>query len=195
MKKNKETITTVIGFLLVLTVSLTLVSGTGVSIPYSTYSPLKLHPGQSTFVRLGLQVGPEESDTSFQATITNDGGGIASFENPDATYYVKNGAKTNVYLNVTIPDNVTLGETLRIEVIFNEIGVSEGGEGSVQFATGLQAAFPVEIVTEGESMKSSGKVEVVSNGGNTWLWIGLILIILIALYFMIRKLKNNQGSP
>lgn len=164
-----------------LVMAISFVNAFGVATPYWDDMPLRLAPGESKTVLLGLQNMIGGEDLSFEAEITDDGGGIATLV--DFNYLVLLGEEVDVPIRVEIPEDAEAGRR-EIIISFTEIASGEGG--MIRLASGISSKFPVEVVGEEES-------ELYSPGakkGLSGFWMIVIAIVAALIIFaVVRKRK------
>ncbi|KKK94889.1 hypothetical protein LCGC14_2678300 [marine sediment metagenome] len=125
-------------------------SAFGASTSYWDDRPLKLAPGESKTVSLGLQNGGGGTeDITLRAELTNDGGGIATMVDEDLNYFVPVGRGAAVPVRIEVPEDAETGITHTITVSFTQVASGEGG--MVRLTGGIVSKFPVEVVGEKES--------------------------------------------
>ncbi len=177
----------VVGVVSLLVMSLFFVSAFGVSTSYWDGNPLKLAPGESMIVTLGLQNGVGSENVTLRANLTSDGDGIATFVDENLDYFVPLGGGAGVPVKIEIPEDENIPSTHQITILFMQ--VSSGGEGMVSVAGGFTAKFPVEIVVEGESELYVPKPKRDFWNKKTFNWAVLIILTAIVLFVLKRKGK------
>lgn len=184
---NKKTgiITGTIG-LLVMT--LFFVSAFGVSTSYWGDNPLKLAPGESKVVTLGMQNKVGTEDMTFRAELSSDGDGIATFVDENLDYFVPLGGGASVPIKIEVPEDFGIPGVHQIIISFTQI--SSGGGGMVSLAGGIISKFPVEIVgvEESELYEPPAPKKELFTVNFLIILIALISIVIIIIVFLnIRK--------
>jgi len=198
---NKKKLTLVgilLGFFLMASfvIAAAVDTGIGVSSPYwGPENPLKVYPGESAIVTMTLGSAPGASDTYFKAEVTEDGDGIASLNQPKLTYFVKGGTQVPVPIIINVPSNAVIGTSSKINIMFTEVSPDKAtSEGAVQVNGGVSNGFPVEVVTQEEStviIAPTVAAQDVKGQGNTILIWGIIILIIIILYIVLRKARKK----
>ena len=182
--KNKE----LVFVLLTLVIfSVSIISAAGVSTPYWSTNPLKLGPGESLIITLGLQNMVGSDDITLRANITN-GNEIARIIDTNTDYFVPLGSNNvTVNIEVNIPENAEPERTYNVQVSFVQIG-SEGGGGFFTLASAFTQNIPVLVVGEPTESAVYQPVQPVQKQTNL-LWIALAVIVLgiIVVALMIRR--------
>lgn len=170
-----------------------LVSAFGVSTPYWDDNPLKLAPGESKIVTLGLQNKVGSEDVTLRAVFTNDAGGIATVIDESLDYFVPLGGSAVVSIRVEVPEDAENTAPLReVALSFTQIGVED--EGTVTLAGGFTTKFPVKIVGFEESdiyvapVPESEKELFSAN----FLIILIILIAIVGAVIVFLNMRKNK---
>lgn len=183
-KKQLLQITTLMGIIL----SLSLILG-AVSDPYlSPETPLKLAPGETFIATLNLQnANPSESgDKLFVAEISGEGVEVEVMDNPTRRYEVAYGeTAVPVKIKITVPETMKEGEFGKIVYSFSEEKKLDTGMVTMLPATGN--AFKVYIVSAEESRLYNQKTENPKTVSNLLIVIALVLVILAASIYLIKK--------
>jgi len=174
---NNKTQKAIFAVILVIAM-LSLVNASGVASPYWTENPLILNPGETAIVNLTLQNMVGTDDITFEAKISSEKN-IASITNggSDMKYLVPIGTKdVPVTVKIEVPSDAKPGESYKINILFNEISVSQGG--MLHVTSSVSTSFPVQI---------SGK----SSSSNYLIW-ALIGAIILALSLIIVIGKRHK---
>lgn len=170
--------------LIAMLLVVSLISAIGVANSYWDDKPLKLAPGESTRISLRLQ---NEEDNTVTMQVKTDSE-IVTLPDGD-TYDVPPGKiSVPVYLDVKIPEDVSIGKDYTIYVDFKEIASGEGG-GFFQVAQGITGKVPVEIVSEQESELYNPSAK--NNSSIVYIILGVVLLVLIILVIRTGKKRNN----
>lgn len=188
-KMNKK-LGMIVGVAGLLIMMISLVNAFGVSTPYWDENPLKIAPGESKTVVLGLQNKVGTEDVTLTANITNDGEGIATLIDENLDYFVPLGGGNSVTIQIEVPEDTNKGITHKITVSFSQVSSGEGG--MVRLAGGVVSKFPVEVVGEEESELYNPEAK---KGLSVGFWIILITLVVVALIiFAITKRKNIKNK-
>jgi len=178
---TKRGIATKLSTLVVLSVLLSSFAlAVGVSSPYWEGNPLKIAPGETKIVNLGLQnMGAEDDDdVTLKAELT-EGSEIASISKSE--YFVKANTKsTRVLVEVSIPEETSIGSEYKVTVSFRTI--TPGGEGVV-FGIGFDSDFDVLVISESTEPKKTITTSMI-------IGILAIILIIIAIVMITRKKRN-----
>jgi len=172
-------------FLIILSVSF--VSAFGVVSPYWEGRPLRISPGDTAVVNLGLQNIGTDEDVTVKAVL-KQGSEIASMEEQE--YFIRAGTKdTVVPVTINIPLNIPIDTQYVVTVSFVTTNSDTGG---VSLGTGIDTNFDVLI-------SSVSKTEKKEEGKNLTLIIIILIIVLaiITLLYIFRKKifrKNNLNK-
>jgi hypothetical protein len=165
-----------------------IISATGVSTPYWNSNPLKIGPGESTIISLGLQNMVGTEDVTLRANITK-GNEIAAIVDKSQDYFVLLGSdNVTVNIQVTIPANAEVNKVYDVEVSFLQVSSTDQG-GFFSVASAFIQRIPVLVV--GEPTESVNYKPVSEKGSNSLLWIvlGLVLLLIILIVLKSRKRK------
>ena len=168
--------------------SISFISAAGVSTPYWSTNPLKLQPGESTILTLGLQNMVGSEDVTLRASIIK-GSDIATIVDEDLDYFVPIGSdNVTVNIEVKIPANAEIDKVQDIEISFLQVS-SGGGEGFFTLASAFTQRIPVLVV--GEPTESAIYQPVQKKQGSNLLWIALAVIVLGIIIFLATKKKKK----
>jgi len=148
-KRINKKLGMIVGIAGLLIMLISFSSAFGVSTSYWDENPLKIAPGESKIVKLGLQNKVGDEDITFKAKLTNDGEGIATIVDENLDYFVPLGESNEVTIQIEVPEDANKGITHTITISFTQVSSGEGG--MVRLAGGVVSKFPVEIVGEEES--------------------------------------------
>jgi len=172
-----------------LIIMISLINAFGVSTAYWDENPLKIAPGESKIVVLGLQNKVGNEDVILKAELTNDGEGIATLVDENLDYFVPLGGSNSVTIQIEVPEDADRGITHEITVSFTQVASGEGG--MVRLAGGIVSNFPVEIVGEEESELYNPEVKK----GLSGFWMIVIALVAAALIiFAIAKRKKIKSK-
>ena len=183
MIKNSYRI--IINLCFLITLSISLISASGVAVPYWNENPLRLAPGETTIIQLTLQNKVGNDDVTFEATISGEGVTILD----GSIYFIPLGAEIPVNLKIDVPKDADIGENYNIAISFKEI--PKEGEGMLRVTGAVTARFPVEVVGEEKSLLYGKKSEF---SFNIWIFIILGLMILIGVFFIAKKKKASVSK-
>ena len=184
------TITGLFVFIMIILISFS--SAFGVSTAYWDDNPLKLAPGESKIVSLGLQNKVGNEDVTLRAELTNDGDGIATLIDENLDYFVPLGGGAEVLVKIEIPEDSVISGVHQVTISFVQITSGEGG--MVRVAGGFTSKLPVEIVSpEGSELYVAPTPTLPEEKVFTTNFL-IILIILVAtaiiVFMIIRKNKK-----
>lgn len=185
MKRKFGMIVGVAGLLIMM---ISLVNAFGVSTSYWSDNPLKIAPGESKIVVLGLQNKVGNEDMTLKATLTNDGEGIATLVDENLEYFVPLGGGNSVTILIEVPEDADKGITHKITVSFTQVASGEGG--MVRLAGGIVSKFPVEVVGE----KESELYEPGEEKGLSGFWVIVIALVAALIIFTIAKKRNIKSK-
>lgn len=180
----------VILILFLLVLSLNFVSGFGVSIPYSVQDPLRLYPGQSAEVIVGLQSSINEGDLIIVPEIL-EGQDIVNIVDTSKEYNVRSNQPVGaaIHLKVSIPDNENIKKEYTIKLVLRDITKKEGR--MIGVSTSIGASFNVSVIEELKQPELKRvKGTKVFFLFELFLLIAIVAIILI-IWFVVRKRKNK----
>jgi len=169
------------------------VSAFGVATPYWDEHPLRLYPGGNATVNLNLQNGFGEKVYSFNATLIDDGKGIARLLEKGKIYEVPIGGEIYIPVEIIIPKEVAYGDTRQIKVSFLE--VSGEDEGMVTVSGKLSASFPVEIIEKPKVKEPKDITPIEQAPSRTILYfsfLALMIIFGILIYFILRARQERK---
>ena len=173
--------------LTILTISI--ISATGVSTPYWSTNPLKLQPGESTIISLGLQNMVGTGDVTLRANITK-GNEIATIVDKSQDYFVLLGSdNVTVNIKVKIPENAEVNQVYDLEVSFLQVSAAGDEGGFFSVASAFVQRIPVLVV--GEPTESAIYKPASEAGGNTLLWVILGLVLLLVVLIVIKIHRRN----
>lgn len=164
------------------------ISAFGVSSHYWGDNPLKLAPGESKEVVLGLQNMVGGEDLTLEAMVTNDEGIIASIADEKSIYSVPFGTKDReILVNVSVPGDAEAGKIYKVIVSLRQIS-TEGG-GMLQITGGVTSTIPVQIVSFEESHKRVEEPPRIARQNGNLLIISTIVLLVVALtiFFVARR--------
>ena len=195
MRKINKKFGMIIGTVGLLVLMGLFVSAFGASTAYWDERPLKLAPGESKTVSLGLQnAGGATENITLRAELTNDGGGIATMVDENLDYFVPVGGGVSVPIKIEVPQDAERGVTHQIIVSFTQVSTGQGGE-MVTLAGGIVSKFPVEIVSYEESVKRTETPPVQETPGTpvlTWVVVVLGIVILVVVYLIFKNMKKGR---
>ena len=178
----------VVGIAGLLIMMISLVNAFGVSTSYWGDNPLKIAPGESKIVVLGLQNKVGNEDVTLKANLTNDGEGIATLIDENLDYFIPLGGGNSVTIQIEVPEDADKGITHTITVSFTQVASGEGG--MVRLTGGIVSKFPVEIVGEEESeLYQPGEKKTLS--GFWMIVIALVAVLIIFSMVKRRKIKSK----
>ena len=191
MKKINKKFGMIITVISLLIIIISLINAFGVSTSYWDDNPLKLAPGESKTVLLGLQNKVGNEDVTLRAELTSDGDGIAILIDENLDYFVPLGSGADVPIKVEIPEDIKIGGIRKIAISFIQISSKEGG--MVRLTGGFTSKFPVEVVGVEDSELYSPP-ELKKTTSNLWILIIMVIIIASIVIFIARKkkLKNKK---
>ncbi len=176
----------IIGAVGLLIMILFFVNAFGASISYWDDNPLKLAPGESKIVSLGLQNNVGGENITLKAELINDGGGIATMVDENLNYFVPFGGGMGVPVKIEIPEDAEIGSIHGMVISFVQVSSGEGG--MLRIAGGFTSKIPVEVVGEEESELYSPSKPI----SNLWILIILIVIVVILIIFATAKKKKTK---
>lgn len=172
-------------------ISISSVSGFGVSIPYSMQDPLRLYSGQSVDVVVGLQSSISEGNLTVVPEIL-EGKDIVKITDNSKEYDViaNQPVGVAVHLKVSIPDNVIIGKEYTVKLIFRDITKRQGG--MVGVSTSIGTSFNVSVVEKPEIIKEELKINKSIIIAIIIFLIILIIIVITIIWFLIKRKKENM---
>lgn len=172
-----------LGSILTVLLLIPAASAFGVSSPYWTDNPLVMEPGESREVILSLQNMLGGEDMTIQAEMIG-GSEIATIIDSDTVYPVDFGERhVPVTLSIAVPGDAELGSAYSVNIEFKEVKASEGS--FVGLSTAVATSFPVQVGESAPEVEVQYPVE--PQQGPNYLWIGLILIALLAVVAYLYK--------
>ncbi|MBU2562490.1 MAG: hypothetical protein KKF68_02410 [Nanoarchaeota archaeon] len=191
-KNHNEKLQKIIGVISLFIIMISFVNAFGVSTPYWDGYPLKIAPGESTTVGLGLQNMVGEENITLRAKITSDGDGIASLSDENLDYFVPLGKKEGVgaSIKISIPKDAEVNKIYQIIISFKQVSSGEGG--MVRVAGGITTKFPVEVVGPEESVLFREEPENKFSKYLLWTLALILIIIIIIIVFIIVKRKTKD---
>ena len=178
----------VVGVASLLIMMISLVNAFGVSTSYWDENPLKIAPGESKTVVLGLQNMVGNEDMTLKAELTGDGEGIATLVDENLDYFVPLGGGNSVTIQIEVPEDANKGVTHQITVSFTQVASGEGG--MVRLAGGIVSKFPVEIVGE----KESELYEPGEEKGLSGFWMIVIALVAALIIFSLAKRRKIKSK-
>ena len=176
--------------ILTLLVLTSLISATGVSTPYWSSNPLKLGPGESTTISLGLQNMVGTEDVTLRASITK-GNEIATIVDENQGYLILLGSdNVTVNIEVKIPEDAEVNKVYDVEVSFLQVSAAGDGGGFFSVASAFVQGIPVLVV--GEPTESAIYQAASETGNNSLLWIILGLVLLLIILIVLKNRKRKQ---
>lgn len=186
MKKTNKKLGMIVSAVGLVFVMSLFVSAFGVSTSYWDDKPLKLSPGESKIISLGLQNGVGNEDITLEAELSDDGGGIATFIDSDLNYFIPLGGGVGVPIRIELPEDAEKGVTHTIVVSFTQI--STGAGGMVRLTGGIVTKFPVEVVGEKESELYTPP-EVKKGLSGFWM-IVIALAVALTIFLIVKSRKD-----
>ncbi len=178
----------VVGVAGLLIMMVSLVNAFGVSTAYWDDNPLKIAPGESKIVVLGLQNKVGTEDVTLKAKLTSDGEGIATLTDANLEYFVPLGGGNSVTIQIEVPEDADKGITHTITVSFTQVASGEGG--MVRLTGGIVSKFPVEIVGEEESELYDPEAKK----GLSGFWMIVIALVAVLIIFSIAKRRKIKSK-
>jgi LPXTG-motif cell wall-anchored protein len=179
MKNNKNIIICMFVSIAILSVlCLSSVSAFSVSSPYMANKTLNiLQDSKITDLEFVLQNGGGATENISVRVSILEGLDIASITDTSNIYTVIPGEKVPVNVRITLPTNVTVGNSYNIRLEFSTI--TEGQSGQFGFGTGQEQNFKVLIVTK----------EITETNNLTYLYliVGILLLAFIIVLLLIKR--------
>jgi hypothetical protein len=173
---------------ILILIVLPLASAFGVTTSYWSGNPLVLYPGETRVIDVQLQNMVGNEDMSLQAEIS-EGSEIATLIDSSTTYFVQFGKKdVKININVTIPQNATIGQSYNIKIALKQIAEEEGK--MVQMTASVGATIPVQIVAEVPAAPE--QIPPTQPKGFPILPVTLVLIVLIAIIAALFFRKRSK---
>jgi len=172
-------------FLIVLVACISLVNAFGIYSPYKEDNPLRIAPGETTNVSIGLQNMPPVGNDSItlRAEITN-GTEIATLTDASNEYTVPLGSYGGVNIKVTIPSTDPIGKTYTVSVSLTTI--TPGQSGSVAIGQSVENSFPVIVSTRANEQGTTEKAFPL------WVLIVVIVIVIAIIIWLLSKAKKSK---
>ena len=167
-----------VGILILLTSS---VLAFAVSSKYYEGYPMYIPVGETQNTHITLQNLASTEDVRVRANIIS-GGEVIELTDSSNEYLIPAGQKTTVNMKITIPSDAKLQEVYNVDIQFTTITTSESG--TFGLSSGIGKGFKVIVGT--------GAVTEKPVKWNTYLIIGIIILIVLALVILlIRKNKKK----
>lgn len=157
-------------------------TGFGVVSQYSEENVLEMYPGQTADAYFKVQNTIPGAEPLRVEAVFLEGSEIASLVG-SSEFDVAVGEQEQVDVRVSIPNDANIGGEYIVKLMFNQIS-PVGGEGSVQFGVNIGESFKVVVIEEPEG---------VSSGGNFWIWVIAIIILVIIIWAVMMK-KSNAST-
>jgi hypothetical protein len=167
-------------------ISISFVSGFGVSISYSMQDPLRLYSGQSVDVIVVLQSLIDEGNLTVVPEILQ-GQDIVKITDSSKEYNILSNQPVGaeVHLKVSIPDNIIIGKEYTVKLLFRDITKRQGG--MVGVSTSIGASFNVSVIEKPEVIKEEVKISKSIIIAIIVFLIILIIIVIIIIWFLIKR--------
>ncbi|MBU2615545.1 MAG: hypothetical protein KKC19_00385 [Nanoarchaeota archaeon] len=159
---------------ILLIISLNFLSAFDVISPYNKENPLELSPGEIKKIQLTLKNTGENENVTLTATVLGTGASILG----DAIYPISPGTEIPISLEVSAPENASVGKEYEIDISFNEVTTQEGGILSITSL--VTTKIPIKIVDK-------TKTENTPIGLTSLLILGVIGIAIITKIFLTGK--------
>lgn len=186
----KREIIALAGFLALLFMPV-LVNAYGVSSPFWDTRPLVLHPGETQDVSLEFQNMVGEKDILFKATVV-EGADIVTIIDANKTYFIPFGSKhVQAKIRVSIPPDAKVGTTKKIAVLFSQVSESTESGKMVQLVGGVTTTFPVLVKAQEPKVTEQPAQDKTFSGSLFFAYIGVIIVLGIILYFIVRRRRNS----
>lgn len=195
--KNKEI--KIIGLLFAVAFMFaTLASAFGVSSEYWAENPLKLAPGESDTVTLGLQNMIGGEDISLTAQVSSDGD-IAEIVEPVELYFIPFEGGSGVSIKVNVPSDAKVGDMYKVVLSMKQVSQEQGG--TISLSTGVTSSFPVEVVAKSESSlrteeERTSESVVSATGFNLFailIVVGVLVAAALVTFFFVR-IRNRDAK-
>ncbi len=187
--KTNKSIASAIFILTILLISFFgFVSAAGVSTPYWSTNPLKLQPGESTVISLGLQNMVGSDDITLRANMTR-GNEIARIIDANTEYFVPLGSDdVTANIEVKISQNAEAGKVYDLEVSFLQVSSQDQG-GFFAVATAFTQKIPVLVVGEPTESAVYGQKQ---GGVGITIAPGVILALIILGIIIVAVMINKR---
>jgi len=159
---------------ILLIISINFISAFDVISPYNEESPLKLSPGEVKEIQLILKNAVENENITLTATVLGTGASILG----DAIYPISFETEIPISLEVSAPENISVGKEYEIDISFNEVKTKEGGILSITSL--VTTKIPIKIVDKTRN-------EDTPKGLTSLLILGIIGIAIIIKIFLTEK--------
>jgi len=189
---NKKIICLEFSVLVGVLITLGLVNAFGAGLSYSVDDPLKLNPGQSADVLIGLQGSVSDGDLLVFAEI-EQGSDIAKIADSSSTYLVNSSKDIGAVVNlkVSVPENAPVGTEYIVKVRYRDVTSKEGG--MVGIALSLSNSFKVVVVEKPrEEAPAPAPAPEVKEGMSTTMIIVLIVAIIIVIAIILLLIKKKK---
>ena len=177
-------------YVLILTLvvlSISFIYAAGVSTPYWSTNPLKLQPGESTIISLGLQNMVGTDNITLRASIAK-GSDIATIVDKNLDYFVPIGTDdVTVNIEVKIPENAEIDKTKDIEISFMQVATEDQG-GFFSLASAFTQRIPVLIV--GEPTESVVYGQQKETNITNWIIFAFLILGIIVVTVLINKRRK-----
>ncbi|MBU2617031.1 MAG: hypothetical protein KKB79_03595 [Nanoarchaeota archaeon] len=160
--------------ILLIIISLNFLSAFDVISQYNKENPLELAPGEVKEIQLILKNTGEDKNITLTATVLGTGASILG----DAIYPISPGTEIPISLEVSAPENASVGKEYEIDISFNEVKTKEGGILSITSL--VTTKLPVKIVDK-------TRAEDTPIGLTSLLILGVIGIAIIIKIFLTGK--------
>ena len=174
---NKKIIITMYMTIMSVLIITGFVSAFGVSLPPIEGS-LKLYPGQSTEILIGLQSSSDEGSLTIVPEIS-EGRKIAEITDRTKEYQVIANQQigAEVHLRLSIPEDAVVGREYNIRLLFSDRTKRESG--MVGVGVSITTPINVLVVENPEAIKKEALKEEISTTKSTITGIIILLVIII----------------
>lgn len=166
------------------------VSAAGVSTQVWEENHLKAYPGQEGVIPIYLQNMVGEEDLIF--TVQYEDNPLDMTDLDETEYDVPLGTyDTLVELKFKIPEDVAVGETYNVRLLFDTRS-RQAVEGGIRTNTAYGRVFPIDIVPKEEVQPSPvAPAEPQKSESYTFVWYlaGVLVIAGVVVYFVMRRKK------
>jgi len=178
---NIKTITAILIILNLVGVATAL----GVSSPYWSENPLKMHPGQTKEVDFILMQSTEESITAEVSVSLTKNEGIAEIIS-DTNHRVSPGSQETVKIKISVPETANFGDTYNIILSVNPTTIGSN-EGNIQLGISYSAEFPVQVVEQSDANLDA---PTQNNQKTTYLIIAISVALALILFWLSKRRKQ-----